>query len=223
MYVLLGSGALAAFCSRAAQQAAIEAGLTPVAFFAVASAEALGTASAMGCNSTGCGGGAACGAALGKGGGGSSFLQAVSGSIANIDVRAKQQSTGRFMLSSRDDYLTGVRRNLGFRYGGTKFHRNPGKIAELWALVFGPTRERTRLAPFLAAIGRVPSDLRSLTAAHRVTAIETFVTGAVAHRYMSATITYGRVSHHFIQLRIQRPSANRRGRRDLRNLRWGQQ
>src|SRR5664280_2575446 len=104
MYVLLGSGALAAFCSRAAQQAAIEAGLTPVAFFAVASAEALGTASAMGCNSTCCGGGAACGAALGKGGGGASFLQAVSGSIAIIDVRAKQQSMGRFMLSSRDDY-----------------------------------------------------------------------------------------------------------------------
>jgi hypothetical protein len=130
MYVLLGSGALAAFCSRAAQQAEIEAGLPPVVFFAVASAEALGTASAIGWSSTCWGGGATCGAALGKGGGGSSFLQAVSGSIANIDVRAKQQSTGRFMVSSRDDYLTGVRRNLGFRDGGTKFHRNHAQFPE---------------------------------------------------------------------------------------------
>lgn len=54
----------------------------------------------MGCNSTDWGVGAGCGAALGNGGGASSFLQEANESPTNIDVTAKQHCTERFILSS---------------------------------------------------------------------------------------------------------------------------
>src|SRR3954465_12366661 len=73
--VLVGSGALAAFCVNAAQHLAkLCAGAPPLGFFTEAEAEATGTSS--GRISTGAVGvGTAAGAAEGRGGGGSSFLQ----------------------------------------------------------------------------------------------------------------------------------------------------
>src|SRR5689334_4750982 len=77
MYVLLGSGALAAFWRSAAQHfLRLLPPPPPVFFGAPASAESTG-ATGSGASSTGAVGvGVAAGAAEGRGGGGSSFLQA---------------------------------------------------------------------------------------------------------------------------------------------------
>ncbi len=73
--VLVGSGALAAFCVKALQHLAkLCAGAPPVGFFTEAEADAAGGSS--GASSSGAVGvGTAAGAAEGSGGGGSSFLQ----------------------------------------------------------------------------------------------------------------------------------------------------
>src|SRR5690348_12457024 len=77
MYVLFGSGALLAFWSSAAQQfeKLCDGPPPPVGFFAesAGAAEATGTSGASSSGALGVG--AATGAAEGRGGGGSSFLQ----------------------------------------------------------------------------------------------------------------------------------------------------
>ena len=73
--VLVGSGALAAFCVNAAQHLAkLCAGAPPVGFFTEADADAAGCSSGW-ISSAAVGVGAGAGAADGSGGGGSSFLQ----------------------------------------------------------------------------------------------------------------------------------------------------
>src|SRR6478609_5918092 len=88
--VLVGSGALAAFCVKAAQHLAkLCAGApVPVGFFTEAEAEASGTGS--GTSSTGAFGvGTGAGAAEGRGGGGSSFLQPP---VAKDDTRSPSRT-----------------------------------------------------------------------------------------------------------------------------------
>ena len=84
MYVFVGSGWLLEFCARAEQQALRPPAEPPPWCTGAALAEGAGGAPAsMGFSCSGAGGVVATGAAVGKGGGGSSFLQPVTAGAAS--------------------------------------------------------------------------------------------------------------------------------------------
>jgi len=87
MYVLVGSGALCAFCIRALQQAEMPPPPVPLTFFIPESTGAL-TPASSGRSWSGAGA-VATGAADGRGGGGSSFLQPVTSTVAAMSETAE--------------------------------------------------------------------------------------------------------------------------------------
>src|SRR5688500_12861521 len=123
MYVLLGSGALAAFC-RSAEQHFLSEFPLPV-LGAVALAEAEGTGASSGTSSIGAGGGvgaAATGVAEGRGGGGSSFLQPVVPAPSNGTSKHKNRgaSTWAFFVG----FMWLLRARVRTRRGS--IHSRPG-------------------------------------------------------------------------------------------------
>jgi len=141
--------------------------------------------------------GAACGAALGKGGGASSFLHAKSERPTNMEVSAKLHCTDRFIGSSRQDYLTALLGNLedAVRHGQESQiskHQRP----------FVPSAD-----PPTAADGP-KSPIATSTAAHGIATVQTFVAGTIAHRDVPTSIANRGIAHHLIKLCIECSAAS---------------